>query len=144
MKTGSYTDLLSTLRPSNIVPMAAAGLQNLDLTKYLIKELLASKEKKLEALREFIPDARGEDWSICTAGQRVQIMKKDAKKIGILQFGTEVITSEDGTISGLLGASPGASVSVQVAVDVLVRCFPGKFQSGGGKSKCFVFFGWKV
>ncbi|CAD7933932.1 unnamed protein product [Amoebophrya sp. A25] len=123
LKSGSMTDMFSTLRPHNIIPMAAAGLQNLDLTVYLIKELMASKEKKLEALKEFIPDAKPEDWTICTAGQRVQIMKSDPKKIGILQFGTEVVSSADGTIAGLLGASPGASVSVQVAVDVLLGCF---------------------
>lgn len=81
MKNGSNFDMLSTLRPHNILPMAAAGLQNLDLTLYLLKELAASREKKLEALKEFIPDAKGEDWTICTAGQRVQIMKKDPNKV---------------------------------------------------------------
>lgn len=126
LKNGSYTDMLSTLRPHNIIPMAAAGLQNLDLTMYLIKELAASREKKLEALREFIPDAKAEDWTVCTAGQRVQVMKADPKKIGILQFGTEVVTTKDGSMAGLMGASPGASVSVQVAVDVLLTCFPDK------------------
>lgn len=123
LKNGSMSDMFSTLKPHNIIPMAAAGLQNLDLTLYLIKEVLATKEKKLDALKEFIPDAKGEDWTVCTAGQRVQIMKKDAQKIGILQFGTEIVASEDGTIAGLLGASPGASVSVQVAIDVLSKCF---------------------
>lgn len=76
--------MFSTLRPHNIIPMAAAGLQNLDLTVYLLKELAASREKKLEALKEFIPNARGEDWTVCTAGQRVQVMKSDPKKIGAL------------------------------------------------------------
>ena len=35
-------------------------------------------------------------------------------QIGVLQFGTELVSAEDGTICGLLGASPGASISVQV------------------------------
>ncbi|CAD7969302.1 unnamed protein product [Amoebophrya sp. A120] len=135
LKTGSLTDMFSTLRPHNILPMAAAGLQNLDLTLYLIKELMASKEKKLQALKEFIPDARAEDWTIVTAGQRVQVMKADAKKIGILQFGTEVVASADGTIAGLLGASPGASVSTQVGVDVLLGCFPDRVAAWTPKFK---------
>ena len=96
--------------------MAAAGLQNLDLTVYLLKELAATKEQRLNALREFIPDAKPEDWGLTYAGQRVQIMKKDEKKVGILQFGTEVVSSKDGTMCGLLGASPGASISVQAAL----------------------------
>ena len=106
--------------------MAAAGLQNLDLTVYLVKELAATKEQKLQSLREFIPDARPEDWVLTHAGQRVQIMKRDPKKVGILQFGTEVVSSADGSMCGLLGASPGASISVQVGLDVLKTCFPTK------------------
>jgi len=128
LKTGKMTDLVSTLACHNIIPMAAAGLQNLDLTIYLLKELMASKEKRMMALREFIPDAKPEDWQMTIAGQRVQVMKKDPKKIGILQFGTELVSAKDGTIAGLLGASPGASVAVQVALDLLVTCFPEKSQ----------------
>ena len=89
-------------------------------------QLAASKEQKLHELRKFVPDARPEDWGFTWAGQRVQIMKKDPKKVGILQFGTEVVSSKDGTMCGLLGASPGASISVQVALDVLKTCFPSK------------------
>merc|ERR1719226_156764 len=123
LKNGSYTDLFSTLKHHNLIPMAAAGVQNLDLTLYLAKELMADKEKRMASLREFIPDAKPEDWQMTTAGQRVQIMKKDPKKVGILQFGTEVVAKSDGSIAGLLGASPGASVAVQVALDVLGKCF---------------------
>merc|ERR1712032_635162 len=57
------------------------------------KELMADKEKRMASLREFIPDAKPEDWQMTTAGQRVQIMKKDPKKVGILQFGTEVLAT---------------------------------------------------
>jgi len=128
LKEGSYSDLFTALRPHNLLPMATAGLKNFDLAIYLLKELAASKEKKLAALQEFLPDAKPEDWSLVTAGQRVQIMKRNAGSTwnGILQFGTEVVSAKDGTIAGLLGASPGASVSVQVAVDVLSKCFPNK------------------
>jgi len=140
LKQGRYTDLVSTLRPHNILPMATAGLKNLDLTVYLMKELAASKEKKLEALKEFIPNARGEDWTICTAGQRVQVMKRNGASTwdGILQFGTEVVSGQNGSIAGLLGASPGASVSVMVAVDVLLKCFPDKINGWTPKFRTMI------
>merc|ERR1712151_964202 len=112
-----------SIRPHNLIPAAAAGLQNLDLTVYLVKQLLASDNKKFAELHNFVPNAKPEDWCLVTAGQRVQIMKKDKDKVGILQFGTEVVASEDGSICGLLGASPGASTAVQVALDVLAKCF---------------------
>jgi len=126
LKTSGVTDVVSTIRHHNLIPMAAAGLQNLDLVVYLAKELAATKEQKLQALREFIPDARAEDWAYTWAGQRVQIMKKDPKKIGVLQFGTEVVSSADGSMCGLLGASPGASVSADICLNVLKSCFPSK------------------
>merc|ERR1712087_1027248 len=123
LKTGSLLDLLKSIRLHNLIPAAAAGLQNLDLTVYLVKQLLASDNKKFAELKNFVPNAKPEDWLMVTAGQRVQIMKKDPKKVGILQFGTEVVAAADGSICGLLGASPGASTAVQVALDVLSKCF---------------------
>jgi malate dehydrogenase (quinone) len=127
LKAGSWFDLPGSIRVNNIMPMLAVGATNLDLLKYLIGEVVASPQKKLDALREFFPDAQHEDWELITAGQRVQVMKKDPKKVGVLQFGTEVIAASDGSIAGLLGASPGASVSVPVMLDVLKRCFPTEF-----------------
>jgi malate dehydrogenase (quinone) len=76
-----------------------------------------------------MPDAKSEDWELITAGQRVQVMKKDPKKGGVLQFGTEVVASADGSIAGLLGASPGASTAVPIMLDVLERCFPDQYPS---------------
>mmetsp|Transcript_33001 Transcript_33001/g.60470 ORF Transcript_33001/g.60470 Transcript_33001/m.60470 type:complete len:543 (-) Transcript_33001:92-1720(-) len=128
LKTGSLLDLLKSIRLHNLIPAAAAGLQNLDLTVYLVKQLAASDEHKFQELKRFVPNADRKDWLKITAGQRVQIMKKDPKKIGILQFGTEVVSSADGTIAGLLGASPGASTAVQVALDVLRKCFKEKVE----------------
>merc|ERR1719215_889768 len=125
LKTGSLLDLFKSIRLHNLIPAAAAGLQNLDLTVYLVKQLLASDSKKFAELLQFVPNAKPEDWLKVNAGQRVQIMKKDPKKIGILQFGTEVVSAADGSICGLLGASPGASPAVQVALDVLAKCFTG-------------------
>ena len=124
LKTGSWLDLPGSIRLHNLWPMLAVARDNGDLMKYLIGELLASRNKKLAALREFMPTARAEDWYLITAGQRVQVMKKDPKRGGVLQFGTEVIVSQDGSIAGLLGASPGASTAVPIMVDLLKRCFP--------------------
>mmetsp|Transcript_30030 Transcript_30030/g.69968 ORF Transcript_30030/g.69968 Transcript_30030/m.69968 type:complete len:543 (-) Transcript_30030:30-1658(-) len=123
LKTGSLLDLFKSIRPHNLLPAAAAGLQNLDLTIYLVKQLAATNQQKFMELKRFVPKAEMKDWVKITAGQRVQIMKKDPKKVGILQFGTEVVSSADGSIAGLLGASPGASTAVQVALDVLRKCF---------------------
>lgn len=128
LKTGSYLDLPGSIRPGNIIPMLAVGKDNLDLVKYLVSEVTKSHAGKVEALHEYFPGADGKDWELITAGQRVQIIKKDAKKGGILQFGTEVITSADGTISALLGASPGASTAVPIMLQLLQRCFPRKFK----------------
>jgi malate dehydrogenase (quinone) len=124
LKHGSWFDLFATIRPHNLVPMIAAGASNLDLVKYLVGQLIARKSTKFKALQEFMPTADPKDWYPITAGQRVQVIKKDPKKGGILQFGTEVITSADGSIAGLLGASPGASTAVPIMLDVLERCFP--------------------
>ncbi|MET4782651.1 malate:quinone oxidoreductase [Glaciihabitans sp. UYNi722] len=124
LKHGSWFDLFATIRPHNLVPMLAAGASNLGLVKYLIGQLIARKSTKFKALQEFMPTADPKDWYPITAGQRVQVIKKDAKKGGVLQFGTEVITSADGSIAGLLGASPGASTAVPIMLDVLERCFP--------------------
>lgn len=135
LKTGSLCDLFKAIRLHNLLPAACAGLQNMDLTVYLAKQLLASDEKKFQELSVFVPTAKPQDWSLVTAGQRVQIMKKDKKKCGILQFGTEVVASADGSICGLLGASPGASTAVQVGLDVIAKCFASNMSQWNGKIK---------
>jgi len=124
LKTSTWFDLPFSIRLHNIWPMIQVGLKNFDLVKYLVGELMANREKKMKALREFMPTAKTGDWELITAGQRVQVMKKDGQKGGVLQFGTEVITGADGTIAGLLGASPGASTAAPIMLDVLGRCFP--------------------
>lgn len=128
LKNGSYWDLPKSIEWSNIKPMLAAGLHNLPLTKYLIEQVSQSSDEKLEALREYYPNANGKDWEEAIAGQRVQVIKKDEKEGGILQFGTEIVHSKDGTIAALLGASPGASTSVQIMLDVIEKCFPDKLK----------------
>ena len=124
LKSSTWFDLPFSVRFHNLGPMLQVGLKNFDLVKYLVSEVLASRATKLKALREFMPTAKDADWELITAGQRVQVMKKDPEKGGVLQFGTEVITGADGTIAGLLGASPGASTAAPIMLDVLARCFP--------------------
>ena len=125
LKTGSNMDLLGSVKPNNVFTMLAAGAKNLDLTKYLVQQLMLSKDQRIEELRDFIPNAKGEDWDIVVAGQRVQVIKDtEAGGKGTLQFGTEVITGADGSVAALLGASPGASTAVKVMLDVITKCFP--------------------
>ncbi|MCL7745604.1 malate:quinone oxidoreductase [Halalkalibacter alkaliphilus] len=125
LKYGSVFDLLTSVKPDNLVTMLAAGAKNMSLTKYLIQQVMLSKEKRMDELREFIPNAKSEDWDLIVAGQRVQVIKDtEAGGKGTLQFGTEVITAADGSISALLGASPGASTAVSVMLEVIEKCFP--------------------
>jgi malate dehydrogenase (quinone) len=118
-------DLVTSVKPDNLVTMLSAGAKNMSLTKYLIEQVMLSKEKRMEELREFIPNAKIEDWDLVVAGQRVQVIKdtEDGGK-GTLQFGTEVINAADGSIAALLGASPGASTAVHVMLEVIKKCFP--------------------
>lgn len=129
LKKGSWWDLPGSIRFHNLMPMIRVGLREMSLVKYLITEVLASRSKKLAALREFMPSAKSKDWRLIVAGQRVQVMKKDPQQGGVLQFGTEVVTGAEGTISGLLGASPGASTAVHAMIGVMQKCFPEKFEN---------------
>lgn len=129
LKKGSWLDLPRSVRLHNLWPMIKVGLSEFSLVKYLMGEVFASREKQLMALREYMPSAKGSDWNMYTAGQRVQVMKKDAEKGGVLQFGTEVITGAEGTIAGLLGASPGASTAVHAMLQVMSKCFPERFET---------------
>ncbi|MDO9590775.1 MAG: malate:quinone oxidoreductase, partial [Microcella sp.] len=128
LKTGSWFDLFGSIRWHNIVPMLQVALRNFDLVTYLVSELLASRSKRLDALRDFYPKADGDDWYSLTAGQRVQIIKNEPGKGGVLQFGTEVVASADGSIAGLLGASPGASTAAPIMVELIERCFPDRLE----------------
>jgi malate dehydrogenase (quinone) len=124
LKTGSNFDLIGSVKPNNLLTMLAAGAKEMSLTKYLIQQVLLSNEKRMEELREFIPNAKSEDWDIVVAGQRVQVIKDTPAGKGTLQFGTEVVSAADGSIAALLGASPGASTAVHVMLEVLEKCFP--------------------
>ena len=133
LKEGSYLDLPLSFTADNIIPMLSAGLHNLPLTRYLIREVTKSFDAHIEALREFIPNAKKEDWELSVAGQRVQVIKKDAAEGGKLEFGTEIISAKDNSLAALLGASPGASTSVSIALDLLADCFPDAMASARWK-----------
>lgn len=129
LKNGSYLDLIKSIEADNIIPMLSAGWHNLPLTKYLVQQVMQSDEKRMEALREFLPNAKQQEWVLLEAGQRVQVIKKDNKEGGVLEFGTEVISTSDGTLACLLGASPGASTAVAIMIDVLNKCFATEMKS---------------
>jgi malate dehydrogenase (quinone) len=124
LKTGSFLDLPGSIGTGNLVSMLGAGATNLLLTKYLIGQVLQSQEDRINALREFVPTARGEDWVLEIAGQRVQIIKPDPKMGGKLEFGTEIVRSADGSLAALLGASPGASTAVSIMLELITRGTP--------------------
>ena len=129
LKNGSYWDLPLSIEVHNIWPMLSAGMQNIDLTKYLIQQVLQSPEDRFAMLQKYYPNAKFEDWELEIAGQRVQIIKKDKAEGGVLKFGTEIVADQDGSLAALLGASPGASTSVSIMLDVLKTCFPDQFLS---------------
>jgi len=106
LKSGSWGDLFASIKWHNIIPLVAVGLSNFALVRYLVGEVFASRARKLQALWDFYPGADPDEWYEQTAGQRVQVIKPDPQKGGVLQFGTEVITSADGSMSGLLGGFP--------------------------------------
>jgi malate dehydrogenase (quinone) len=129
LKNGSFLDLPLSIRANNIIPMVSAGIHNIPLTRYLIDQVRQSPEDRLAALKEFVPTAQMDDWQLETAGQRVQVIKKDPEQGGILEFGTEIVSAADGSIAALLGASPGASTAVSIMLNLLKLCFKHKVNS---------------
>ena len=128
LKQGSWLDLLRSIGIHNLRAVVSAGLDNLDLTRYLVGQAMLSAEERLDLLRRYCPRAEHDDWEVQVAGLRVQIIKRHGSG-GELKFGTEVVTSADGTIAALLGASPGASTAVSIMLEVLERCFPAAWAS---------------
>lgn len=124
LKQGSAMDMPLSMRLNNLKPIMQVGAKNMDLTRYLISEVMQSHGDRVDSLRRFFPDAKDEDWELSYAGQRVQIIKKNEEGEGKLEFGTEVISSSDKTLAALLGASPGASTATPTMINVIERCFP--------------------
>jgi malate dehydrogenase (quinone) len=135
LRHGSVFDLLKSIKLSNLKPMLSAGIHNLPLTKYLIEQVRLTPEARLEALKEYYPNALMEDWELAIAGYRVQVIKKDEDEGGVLEFGTEVVRSSDGSIAALLGASPGASTAVSIMIGLLQQCFPKEMEKAEWKVK---------
>jgi len=135
LKNGSLFDLLSTTTTSNFMPMTHVGMDNFDLVKYLIGQVMLSDDDRFAALKEYYPDAKKEDWKLIQAGQRVQIIKKDAEKGGVLKLGTEIVTDQQKTVAALLGASPGASTAAPIAINVMQKLFPEQFKSAEWQEK---------
>ena len=130
LKHGSLADLFESAEMSNIVPLLSVARDNLDLTEYLIGQLLQSSKHRFATLQEYYPGANAEDWKLQVAGQRVQIIKPDAERGGLLEFGTELVGATDQSLVALLGASPGASTAAFIAISVLEKCFPRELTAG--------------
>lgn len=129
LKHGSLLDMFASLNSHNVLPMVNAGIDNIDLSTYLMGQLMLSFDDRMNALREYFPNAKNEDWKLLQAGQRVQVIKKDPVLGGVLQFGTEVVAAQDGSIAALLGASPGASTAAPIMLTVLEKTFKDRIQS---------------
>jgi malate dehydrogenase (quinone) len=135
LKEGSIFDLFGSVKSGNLKPMMSVAFDNLDLTRYLIKGALQSHKERVANLAEFYADAKEQEWTLETAGHRVQIIKHCDDKGGKLEFGTEIISSKDGTLAALLGASPGASISVQAMIGVIEKCFKKQINSAEWQHK---------
>ena len=135
LKEGSYFDLLTSTTTSNVWPMVRVGVDQYPLIEYLAGQVMLSDEDRYQALREYFPNAKKDEWKLIQAGQRVQIIKRDAEKGGVLKLGTEVVTAKDGSIAALLGASPGASTAAPIMLSVLEKVFADKVKSAEWQDK---------
>ena len=129
LKQGSWLDLLRSIGVGNVGPVMSAGIENMELTRYLVGQAMLSVDERIALLRRYYPAASADDWEVQVAGLRVQIIKAGTDGLGELKFGTEVVASADGSIAALLGASPGASTAVAIMLGLLQRCFPEEWAS---------------
>ncbi len=130
LKHGSWFDLYSSVNHNNVGPMLRVGADNLDLVQYLLAQARLDDSDRQAELVKYFPNAKPEDWKLITAGQRVQIIKRDPLKGPVLQFGTEIVTDKDHTLAALLGASPGASTSPPIMLDLMAKAFPDEMKAG--------------
>jgi len=131
LKHGSLLDLVESVRPANIKPLLSVARDNIDLTEYLIEQVLQSESQRLAALDAYYPNAKSDDWKLEVAGQRVETIKPDVKRGGLLELGTELVTAADRSLVALLGASPGASTAAFIGISVLEKCFPNQLTAAG-------------
>lgn len=135
LKEGSFFDLFKSIKWDNIPSMWGVFWHNIPLTKYLIEQVRMGHDDRMRELQKFVKDAKSHDWDLKIAGQRVQIIKRDQKQGGVLEFGTEVVHSKDGKITALLGASPGASVAADIMIELLHFAYPEKSKSDEWEKK---------
>ncbi len=135
LKHGSWFDLFSSVTHDNLVGMLRVGIHNLDLVKYLLQQAELTDEDRYRELQAYFPQAKREDWRLVTAGQRVQVIKRDPEKGAVLQFGTEIVTDADGTIAALMGASAGASTAPYIMLNLMAKAFPQQMTDAGWKPR---------
>ncbi|MCF5226068.1 putative malate:quinone oxidoreductase [Pseudomonas syringae pv. tomato] len=135
LKNGSYFDLLTSTTTHNVWPMTRVGIEQYPLIEYLAGQVMMSDDDRFAALQQYFPNAKKEDWRLMQAGQRVQIIKRDEEKGGVLKLGTEIVASKDGSIAGLLGASPGASTAAPIMLGVLEKVFKDKVATPAWQEK---------
>jgi len=134
-ETGKWTDLIKSIRLDNIASLIKVGLYNIPLVRYLIQQGLQSMTTRMKELKNFYPAADAKDWKLIDAGIRVQAIKKEDGDAGIVHFGTEVVTNQKKTISALLGASPGASVSTNIILQIVKQCFADELATPDGHAR---------
>ncbi|MDA8447061.1 malate dehydrogenase (quinone) [Paracidovorax valerianellae] len=135
LKQGSWFDLFSSVTHDNLVGLLRVGIHNLDLVRYLLLQAELTDDDRQRALQEYFPNAKREDWKLVTAGQRVQVIKRDPKEGAVLQFGTEIVSDKDGTIAALMGASPGASTAPHIMLNLMAKAFPQQMTDTGWKAR---------
>lgn len=134
-KKGSWLDLPSSIRLDNLASILKVGIYNIPLVRYLIQQSTQSMKTRMGELRNFYPNAKTEDWELIDAGIRVQAIKKEDGDAKIIHFGTEVVTDKECSLSALLGASPGASVSTNIILEIVRKCFSETLASTDGHER---------
>src|ERR1700684_982662 len=131
LKHGSLLDLVESVKPANVKPLLSVARDNMDLTEYLIEQVIQSERERLASLDAYYPNAKSDDWKLQVAGQRVETIKPDTKRGGVLELGTELVAAADRSLVALLGASPGASTAAFIGISVLEKCFPNELTAAG-------------
>jgi len=123
------------VKPHNVGTLLKIGATNIPLVRYLVQQGTQGMADRMAVLRIFYPNAQEKDWKLVDGGIRVQAIKKTDGEAGIVHYGTEVLTSADRSMSALLGASPGASVCVNIDLEVIKTSFPHLFEGEAAQKR---------